>query len=397
MEKTTTYLIPLVFSLLACDDLKIASKDILIKDAPLYIYYEPTSRVMPVEDGLILQFQKSYTNGDEKKCEAIAKTENRIAKVDFDGNILWDKPYTDSSFMAYYQTYDKQYNYYGIEYGGNKLRKFDENLHRIATTQLDFSKYTNKYVSLTAIQYWKDDKIFAYGYVNSVTEGSSNQTYQSFFCLISMQNGIEKFVFIDTENSVQRSSKYKIREDGIIYGYDYDSSLSQNTITFNQFDSNFKHLMSKEIVKAPNISVFASTFQAEKIYLFMGEFDKNKTLLSIDNNFTIKEQLLNTRIDYINFIKNDITENLYFTFSDASSTIYTINNTEIVKIGTFDSYISTPFIRINKGNLHFISIGGGKDYKKNSHIFYKQTLNEPTISKTLYQSQYSRNCNRWMD
>ncbi len=391
MKKLILIISCLLFITACTDDFTLAEKEIFVKKIPIFVFYGNSFYTIPTPKGFYVQTQKSYTNGDSTKCEIIAKIENITSKIDFNGNIVWQK--INNEALPYTYSTDDEGNFYSLNYSSPfELSKYDSLLNVSTKTPLLFSKYTDKPITVQGIEHWKEGKMLGYGQI--FISNGSNPKYKQFLCILSIQNGIEKFVLDDTERGYT-NNHYKIYPSGEVYGLE-TSSVNQVLITtLRKYDADFKVVASKEIL-LPNNNLSTVIFNENGMYAIKQDYVLNKaSLLFFDRNFEAKEEKIEISPINFSFVKAS-NKQLFLVNNTSNVAVFRIeNNLSLKKISDLDSPTFSPYIKVEGSKNIIYSLNNGKNYSKPSLEFVRKISGEPSVRKIIYESQYSRNCFRY--
>lgn len=399
--KKTLSLIILLLSLIACGDLKITEKQLFVKNIPLSIYYENNIHVQPSSNGFYLSLTKSYTNGDSTDCELISKTQIINAKYDLKGNKIWER--IDEKYLPYFVEVAPN-EFYNLEEnaGVHKFIKYDSMLHKVEETPLFYENYTDLgTLSTNGFIPLGNAKFLISGTV--ITKGGSSYTYKQFFSIVSIKNGIEKFVLDKEEYLGFKVYKYAINTKGQIYGLGYTTD-GKSEIDLFHYDMNFNLLEHKKYIPENVDFMVSSTYLKNNTISILGRsYLKNtNTLLQFDDMFNHK--LINfSSYSSSNFIYTQYDDLLLITSNDGLFQVK--NDFSLQKLNEVSNISS--YSHIEKRGENFIASSIESEYRSryssgggdiHSIIFKENKDTVTTISKTLYQSQYARRCVRgWMD
>jgi hypothetical protein len=403
MNKLYNYLIfAITIGLFSCADLLISEKDVFQKKIPLYSFYEGISSSMITNSGLIVQVNKSLTNGDSVNCEVFAKSDNQIAKIDFKGNVIWEKSIKDINIANLIKG-DNGNFYEFINSFPSKLKMFDSTFTLINERELSVKNSINNNVYIDKIAYWKEDKFIGYGQFSTGKKVNGKIIFKQFFCQISMQNGISKYFEDDTELIDSQQSKYFVSPDGYLIGYYIPNQYLPTNIpiAIRKYDlNNFGILAQKDTILNDQINTYYNSFSNDNIYAIAiggGSTMKPNKLYKIDSNLKIYAMEIGNS-NRLEFVKNIADKILLTKYENGKTTIYLINDNfkaEIVK--DISNNYDQLLVKNNK-NISEVFSFGMINYGKKPKIEYRKFEDsDNTTIKSLYQSEYSRNCYRWTD
>ncbi len=392
--KNLIVLIIAFLMLISCEEYTLTGKEEFVGKIPIFNYYEYFSITTPNKNGLYVRTQKDYTNGDSTKCEIYAKTENIAAKIDFNGNIVWEK--LNSSDIFYGQSSDGASNVYSFnDTNPVQLFKYDSLSNLSSQTPLLFNKFTDKTVTLLGIDYWKEDKILGYGQI--LISDLVNPKYKQFLCILSIKNGIEKFGLDDTERG-NMSNQYKIYPSGEIFGLESSWVNGVSTKFLRRYDTDFKVIESKDI-SLPNHSLSSTIFNENGLYAIQRDFTQQTTyLLFLDRNFKLKEEKISVPNGGNASFAKASNNQIHVVINSTNAEIYSIeNNLSLKKVIDLELPTYYPYIKIEGNKITVSALTQGQNYGKPSLEFIKKTIGEPSVRKIIYKSQYTRKCSRWLN
>ncbi len=383
--KTALAFILFVLIATSCDDVVLGEKIVNRQKIDIKIYYENT-RATRVSDGLLLSFQKSYTNGDTANCEVFAKRENILTKIDLNGNKLWERvnntsPYLGNSFLEDRAGFLWQYE------GSNKLIKFDKLLNFVSENKLDFSQFVktgNSYVNRVVMA--KSGKIVGLG---NTSLGKDN--YKPFICEIGEQ-GVEKLQEISNSGYTDLT-RMVLSElpDGtwFVVQYTPDYAKTTTSLTLSYYDKAFQLIKSgQSTLKTASLNEDSFVFRQNKLFLIVSE-DNEKKIVAYDADFKRSEAKLTTGNVALGFVPS---ANSLFVY-DFNKTIYrideqTLDNQKYVSLNV--PLISTVSAIDSAGVTDFVGIES--PYLAKSKIVFSKTNPANKQAKQLYESDYSRKC-----
>lgn len=388
----------ILLGLFSCEDYTIQEKTIFERNIKLYDFYESNIGCVASPTGLFLRINKTITNGDSTKCELVAKNQTYLTKVDFDGNIEWSRLIENTFSFPYSVVYDDKQNIYSFENGNpTKFIKFNQQLNIEAEKSLFLDEYTKTSTFLAGLDYWKENKFLGYGSI--ISKGGSNYRYRVFFCIISLNDGIEKFVLEDEERPEFRNYRYKILPNGEIFGIEFWNAANQEGTMFSvrNYDSGFKLLKLREIQERKMLTVNNSgiKFMEDSFVVPATNYkDKSIEFLSVSSMAEQRKTMSTNNYFAVNIIPTFDDNILYF--RNANDVMTIDKSLKIAQHGKLDEnpYLNPKLVWQNAVfGLSYIDNGKAKS----RIVFSKHSKNIPINSKTLYESQYKRKCTRWMD
>jgi hypothetical protein len=407
--KSNLILISICCQFYSCD-LKISEKDIFLEKINTYEYYQPSSTII-TNTGFITSFTKSITNGDSTNCEIVKSTDNYHAKIDFNGNVIWQKKARINDFLPTIFTEDKAGNIYSVSdwYTFDQIKVSDSTLKIKQNIKIKPNKLLNGNEVLKNILYWKDDKILAYGKSELTNQNNGEYLAKQFFCIID-KTGIIKIKYLEESIPENFNMNYSINEAGEIFGITYYSGVNYNTnmnkpgkIRIIKLDENLEVIKEKEIDFTEKVSQQINVkFTENNIHLIQNNAGINEYAI-IDRNLNIEKYVLGPTFAYTtNFLKGNTND---ITISETSSNNYTAINILKKNGSKIEKELLTE-TTFNLANAAY-SMQNGKtmvygiintDTNNKPNITFIKSYNKITNKKVLFQSEYPKYyCSWWKD
>ncbi len=374
----------------SCDDIVLDEKIVNQQKIDIKIYYE-NARATRVSDGLLLSFQKSYTNGDTAKCEVFAKQEQIVAKIDLNGNKIWERVNTANRYLPSSLLEDK--DGFLWEFNGNStINKFDKMLNIMSEINLNFDQFVktgNSYVNSVVMR--KSGKIVGLGRTRL-----DKDNYKLFFCEIG-ERGVEKLQEIGN-NGYTDATRVAFSElsngNWFVVQYTPDYTKMTTNLTLNYYDKDYQPIKSGQAtLKTTSLSAENLVFRQDKLLMIINE-DNQKKIVSYDADFKRNEAKL---------VNGNISASFVFVPSTTALFVYDFNK-NIYKINeqTLDNQnyanlniplISTVSTIDDSGVTAFVGVES--QYLAKSKIVFSKTNPTNKLTKQLYESDYSRRCIRY--
>ncbi len=375
----------------SCDDIVLSEKIVNQQKIDIKIYYE-NARSTRVSDGLLLSFQKSYTNGDSTKCEVYAKTEQIVAKIDLNGNKIWERVNTTNQYLPN-SLWEDAAGFLWYFNGGSTLTKFDKLLNIVSEIKLDFSQFVktgNSYVNRVVMA--KSGKIIGLG---STYLGKNN--YTPFICEIG-ELGVEKFQEI-SKNDYTDVTRVAFSElsngTWFVVQYTPDYTKMTTNLTLSYYDKAYQPIKSGQVtLKTTSLYDDNFVFRQNKLFLIVSE-DNQKKIVSYDADFKRSEAKLVDGNVYTSFVFVPSTAALFV--YDFNKTIYKINEQTLdnQKYASLNTPLVPPVSAIDSAGVAAF-VGIESQYVAKSKIVFSKTNPTNKLTKQLYESDYSRKCNEYL-